>query len=192
MSVASDERFTPGWLLDLVRKFAGGSIAFDAATTEENPVGALEYYTPTGHYYDGAQVMGSEGNGRRQPWSGCGVNWCNPPYSRGELPRWANKAIGEARDGCELIMLTPGDMRTRWFRDLRENADCIGLMSCRVLFGTPADSDKGGSDVEVSRGMALWYFGRQRARFRRVFGPVAWVVDGPGVQDAEGAVDAAE
>lgn len=189
MSVASDERFTPEWLREVVEVFVGGPVGLDVCTSEANPMGADEFYTPTGHYFEGAQVLGSRGDGLKQGWNrDVDGNWCNPPYSRGEVIQWAGKAVSEARDGCDVLMLTRSDVRTGWFKLLRENCDAVCLINRSVGFVLPDGTQLPGDSV----GHALWYFGRQRARFRRIFEPLGWVVDGPGVQDTEGAADAAE
>lgn len=182
----SDERYTPEFLLKPVREFCGGPISLDVCTAESNPTGAISYWDGPG-YYDGL----------RDSWAGAmleatpckiDVAWCNPPYSRGQVIRWAAKAIREALDGCEILMLTRADVRTAWFRLLRENCDQVCLINHSVGFVLADGTQLPGDSV----GHALWHFGGHRSRFRGVFEPFGWVVDGPGVQEAEGVANAAE
>jgi hypothetical protein len=42
--------------------------------------------------------------------------WCNPPYSRGSIPRWCQKATEEA-SGITTVMLLPADTSTNYFHD---------------------------------------------------------------------------
>ena len=40
--------------------------------------------------------------------------WCNPPYGRGHVARWIDKAQSEAELGVETALLLPADLSTRW------------------------------------------------------------------------------
>lgn len=41
----------------------------------------------------------------------------NPPYSRGQIPRWCRKAYEESLKGKTVVGLLRGDTSTRWFHD---------------------------------------------------------------------------
>lgn len=154
----SDERYTPPWLVAVIREFFGSPFG-DVATAPSNPVGA-EYFRTE--------------RGLERPWYP--RTWCNPPYSRGEVLKWSAKAIAEATVGMEILFLTQADVSTGWFRLLRENADAVCFLHRRVGFlmpdGTPMKGAKFGS--------AVWYFGRRRQRFGEVWGEHGWVVPLPG------------
>lgn len=45
------------------------------------------------------------------------VNWCNPPYSRGQIEKWLKKAIEEQSLGNTTLALIPGDTSTSWYQD---------------------------------------------------------------------------
>ena len=143
----SDERYTPPWLLDWVE--AGWSqIGLDVCTTPDNWTDALGFYAlEDGH------------DGLDQGWDvGLGVVWCNPPYSRGNLDRWVAKAAAESVYNMDILMLTPCDIRTEWFKVARAHAQAVCFIDRAVKFDTPKWGPKQGRPVEVSRGMCLWYF----------------------------------
>lgn len=164
----SDVRLTPPWLLAVVREF--GVITLDPCTVAHNPVGAMRFYTE-------AQ------DGLRAPWD-CdgGLVWCNPPWSRGQVHKWAGKAISEALGGCEVIMLTLADVRTGWFDGLADNADAYCLINRSVGFLELVDGvwkQKPGHTM----GCAAWYWGPQRRRFDRVFSAIGRVTHGLGPKE---------
>jgi len=109
--------------------------------------------------------------------------WCNPPYSRGQVIRWARKAIQEAVCGSEVLMLTPADVSTAWFRELRENCDAVCLLRRRVGFLRPDGTAMPGAKF----GSAVWYFGPRRRRFDRIWGEHGHVDHGLGPLEVEEA-----
>lgn len=71
-------------------------------------------------------------NGLAQPWSGS--VWCNPPYGRGIIDQWVEKAIAEA-DHCNVIvLLVPARPGSLWFNRLLARADEIRFLAGRVTF----------------------------------------------------------
>ena len=73
-----------------------------------------------------------EDDGLAQRWSGS--VWCNPPYGRGVIDRWTDKAIAEA-DHCRVIcLLVPARPGSRWFDRLLSRADETRFLSGRVTF----------------------------------------------------------
>ena len=127
----NDERFTPSWMFDLVRKL--GPIYLDPATTVDNPAGAEMFFT-------------REDDGLSKHWGsyGKGVIWLNPPYSR--VSDWARKCIAETRL-CEMPLFFLCATRTgsRWFNAMNRAADCRIDWHERIKFsdeesGAPFDS----------------------------------------------------
>lgn len=172
MSKESDIRITPEWLLDVVRDFCGGPIPLDVCTEQDNPTKALAFYV-------------SDGLARGWPYT----FWCNPPYSRGQVEKWAMHAITEARLGACGIMLTKDDCRTAWNRLLMENADCRCRINRGVGFLEP-DGKGGYSQLNGPMwGSALWYFGPQRRRFDRVFSRIGEVTHLLGPQEVQEAAE---
>lgn len=169
----SDVRITPRWLFDLLREFAADRYVFDVCTEPNNPLGAESF----------AFEGGLEIQWRCLNW----CNWCNPPYSRGQVILWANKAIREALRGAEIIMLTQADVSTRWYRHLRDQSDAVCLLSRRVGFLKP-DGEGGYVPMTGAKfGSAVWYWGRRRRRFARVFGAHGEVLTGLGPQERDDA-----
>lgn len=164
----SDVRLTPSWLLDVVRQH--GVITLDPCTVDANPTGAMRFYTP-------AQ------DGLRASWECDGrLAWCNPPWSRGQVIRWADKAIVEARLGSEIIMLTLADVRTSWFRKLADNADAYCLINRSVGFLELVDGAWKAKPGHTM-GCAAWYWGWRRRRFDRVFSAIGRVIHGLGPEE---------
>lgn len=54
-------------------------------------------------------------NGLEQPWDTERPNWCNPPYSRGEIDRWLSRAWRWAKAGATTVALVPHDSSTVWW-----------------------------------------------------------------------------
>lgn len=173
---ASDVRITPAWLLDMVRAFAGGEIALDVCTEADNPTRARIFY-----------ALSQGTNGLTQPWAfeaQGGQCWGNVPYSVGQVAQWAAKAVREARVGAEILLLTKDDCRTKWNAYLRENADARCRIARGVGFLEP-DGNGGYAQLVGPRwGECLWYFGRRRRRFARVFGAIGEVIHGLGPLEA--------
>lgn len=179
MTKASDIRITPDWLLDIVREFAGGAIALDLCTQADNPARAYRFYTED----DDGLSMSWASALRQMPlhrdWL-ISVGWGNVPYSAGQVIRWATKVVHEAREGADILLLTKDDCRTRWNRFLVQNVDARCRIAKGVGFLQP-DGEGGYEKLSPPRwGECLWYFGRNRRRFARVFGGIGEVIHGLG------------
>lgn len=151
MPLVTDERYTPPGVLAVVRAIA--PIALDPCTTADNPTGARWYFT-------------QEQDGLARVWEPRGLVYTNPPYSRGELQRWADKVVREAFrvPDREVVVLTPCDLGTRWAKTLFEHAQAIAFWHGRIAFVRP----DGEYDAGAKQPSALWYFGERAARFHRV------------------------
>jgi len=119
-SAASDEFYTPRWLLDALPL-----VDLDPCSPPHRPVRAARH------------VVGVEGgNGLAIPWSG--IVWMNPPYSRGNLPRWTAKAAAEIRAGnAELVIgLIPARPESvYWHANIWQGpAPIVGFISGRITF----------------------------------------------------------
>jgi hypothetical protein len=166
---ASDIRITPAWLLDLVRAFAGGEIALDVCTEPSNPARAQAFYALPTSGLDEDWTGALRAAERRSTRALISVAWANVPYSREQVQRWAEKAVREARAGAEILFLTKDDCRTGWNLFLRENADARCRIAKGIGFLEP-DGEGGYRKLPGPRwGECLWYFGRHRRRFERVF-----------------------
>jgi len=121
---ATDERYTPIWLLNLVREQCGGFDLDPCSCAQANEtVQAKEFWT-------------KEQDGLSRPWSG--IVWCNPPYSRGNIDRWAAKFREESLSGRvrEAYFLVNAETSSKWFQALAaEFGFC--LISKRLKFDTP-------------------------------------------------------
>ena len=67
-------------------------------------------------YFD--SFCGSAGiDGLSQDWHE-DVCWMNPPFARGKLVKWVQKAVTESRRGAVVIALLPAGIDTAWFHTL--------------------------------------------------------------------------
>jgi hypothetical protein len=164
VSLESDIRITPDWFWGWVLEFAGDRPICDVCTPSDNPLKARRYFD-------------EQADGLRSTWGLTlremfrEVYWCNPPYSAGNVQRWAEKAVREARRGLEVLVLTQLDASTGWYRFLRDHADARAHVSRRVGFLEP--NGRGGyrpcpGGAKFASQVA--YFGPRRRRFARVFG----------------------
>lgn len=114
----NDERATPQWLFDQLNNIF--HFTLDAAATASN--------RKCDSYYD------IETNGLTHQWYPHTV-FVNPPYSRGQLKLWVEKARNERYLGSTVVMILPGDTSTKWFP---WNADKLVFLCKRVAFDAKA------------------------------------------------------
>lgn len=105
---SSPERYTPPWLLQMIREFLGE-----------------DYLDPCPARGDAPLTV----NGLAIPWQG--NVYCNPPY--GDLSPWVTKAMTE--DVREIILLLPAYTDTAWFQPLFLNSICF--IRGRLKFDRP-------------------------------------------------------
>lgn len=176
----SDRRLTPEWLLAPVREFFGGRIPFDPFTEINNPTGAyyfcsLEIPLVT-RVWEGA-------NGLEAEWHVHSGTWAQPPFSI--MGPCVDKAIDEASSGAEILFLARSDNRTRWHRRLSDNADAHCAINRSIGFIEVLED---GTLKQLSgdfHAYSIFYFGRQRRRFERIFSPLGKVYQGMGPVEME-------
>lgn len=112
-----DDRRTPP---DLFKRYDDlHHFTLDAAASHENALCPI-YCTPDGTFRKGvpdpAAISGQ--HGLSYPWHD-EVVWCNPPYSRGNLVPFVEKAHAEAKWlGKAIVMLLPVRTEQGWFQDI--------------------------------------------------------------------------
>lgn len=176
MASNSDRRLSPDYILSPVKEFFGGRIPFDPFTEANNPTGAvafcsLELPEQRACGWDG-------GNGLEADWHGYAGTWSQPPFYI--MPACVDKAIREARLGADILFLARSDNRTRWHRRLSDNADAHCAINRSVGFIEVCED---GSLKKLSGDFyaySIFYMGRQRRRFERVFSPLGKVYQGMG------------
>lgn len=110
---AADDReqtvLTPPELVEQLLALQGRALGLDVATTEENPLGALRFYTGRPFDFDG------EDDGLERSWVvGPGqMFWCNPPFSY--LGDFMAKARAEEQRGARGYLLGPTRPHRAWF-----------------------------------------------------------------------------
>lgn len=174
----SDVRFTPEWILALAREMFGGRILLDAATHPSNPTQATRYFCG-----EQSDALAGE-SGLVEQWDY--QTWCNPPFS--QMQEWCNKALLEARAGAEILFMTTDDPSTRWYRFLTANADARCRLKRRAGFSVPLEE---GTVLPMGSPRwctSIWYWGHQRRRFARIFGPHGEMLHGLGPREQEETV----
>lgn len=63
--------------------------------------------------------------------------FCNPPYSRGNIPAFTKKAYEESLKGATVVMLLPADTSTKTFHEYCMKASEIIFLHPRVRFLHP-------------------------------------------------------
>lgn len=118
-----DNWCTPDYIIEKVRN-AMGSIDLDPAThpAAQSIVKATNYYT-------------IETNGLDKEWKG--NIWLNPPYSRGNIDLFVDKAISEWNEkfnADKMCILVNSQTDTAWYHKLLNSADCVLLFRKRIKF----------------------------------------------------------
>lgn len=82
-----------------------GPFSVDAAATKDNAL-CKAFFSP-------------ENDGLSQSWGPPGTRvWVNPPYGRGTVGKWVQKAFEESRKGVRVVMLLPARTDQGWFHDV--------------------------------------------------------------------------
>lgn len=134
---AGNDRTTPRWLLNIVEP-----VALDPCSNPWSEVNARVKVSK----HDGQDGLALNW----QEAANGGLVFCNPPYSRGELVKWARKCAEESLR-CDIAALVPLDPTTEWFRIMELAADGIVHIGNRVHFGGGGSSNP--------RPSALFLFG---------------------------------
>lgn len=137
----SVEWFTPEYILSCVRAFYGGGIDLDVAScyAANEHVKAAEYYSDSGEL---------------KPWHG--KVWCNPPYSRGTVLPFVQRAVAHAAKG-EALVLLHADSSTK------AGAMALAFCSAAVFIDHRVDfiPGEGQSVSKAQCAHMICYFGQQ-------------------------------
>lgn len=163
--MANDYWQTPESVLAPIRAFYGGAIDLDPCDGVGSRVGALNTFNE-------AQ------DGLAQVWYG--KVFCNPPYSRGKLALWTEKAYASANShegeepSAEVLMLIPVATSTKWWEAFVTQAQRILFYNKRIHYV----GEKSGSPRFDS---CLVYYGWRTSHaddylFSLIFGDQGWIV----------------
>lgn len=113
-----------------------GKFDLDPASAAHNAV-CSRYYT-------------IEDNGLVQDWTG--NPFCNPPYIRGILQKWIQKAYEESqKHGNQIVLLIPSRTDTKYWHNYVMKAAEVHLIEGRLKFGGAVNSAPFPSAVVVFR-----------------------------------------
>lgn len=152
MLLETDQRYTPESVLAVVRSL--GPIGLDPCAPDTNPVSAWRFYTADD---DGLALSWQTGPGS--------LVYVNPPYSRGELARWSQKAVAAFLEGSEVLLLTPCDLGTRWASVLFGHAVGLAGWRGRIAFVRP----DGTYETGAKQPSVFWYLGARFGAFHASF-----------------------
>jgi phage N-6-adenine-methyltransferase len=147
ISAKTDEHDTPKYFLEAVLECLGGIDLDPASNSKDNP-----NVPATNHLTIEDDALNHEWNGRV---------FLNPPFS--QVSKFLKKLIAEVEKGkvTEAIVLTKNDTRTKWYKQLRQNAQALCLAEGYHQFGDAENS--------ATFGVLLTYFGDKPDRFCEVF-----------------------
>jgi len=152
---AREDWCTPHCVVNRLNEFCG-RVALDPCSNANSVVNAVESYSLPD---DGLAV---DWYGRAD----YGLCFINPPFGAAKITPWINKILVE-RGSCEMILLSPASVDTKWFRPLWK-ADAICFVAGRLTFlGAPASA---------TFPVSLAYWGNRRYRFASVFEALGHVV----------------
>ena len=126
------------------------SFTLDAAASPENAK-CERYFT-------------TDDDGLAQPWTG--TVWCNPPYGRGVIDKWAQKAIRSTRAGATVVLLVPARTDAIWFQQLVAHAHEVRFIAGRVKFVGATEPAPFPSALVVLRPPRGWASGTDLVTFR--------------------------
>jgi hypothetical protein len=164
---------TPGWLLDVARKFAVGRVALDPFGNPDAIVdAAVEWYGPRArdpaHRIDG---LTSRWVIDPTPLAGrVATAWVNPPYTRHLIDQCVAKCREEGRWGpLEVCALLPGRESSAWFKEhcFPPAATGVCFINRRVKFL--------GNKSAVPWESVVVHWGRLNLRFYDVFSEIGTV-----------------
>jgi site-specific DNA-methyltransferase (adenine-specific) len=88
--------------------------------------------------YDNAKLgtyFTEEEDALKQDWWPYKSVWMNPPYSRGNIGRFMEKALSESRKGCTVVCLVRLDPTAGWFKKyVWGKAEAVLALGKRVRF----------------------------------------------------------
>ncbi|MCG8670227.1 MAG: phage N-6-adenine-methyltransferase [Pseudomonadales bacterium] len=61
--------------------------------------------------------------------------WLNPPYGRGEIEKWVEKAYSQSKEGKLICCLLPVSTSSKWWQNYVTKADFIYYYPKRLRFG---------------------------------------------------------
>jgi len=143
---------TPAVVLDLVRAVA--TIGLDPCSNANSIVNAEVSWN-------------EEQDGLSRDWSGHGLVYCNPPYTR-RVVSWLARASLFGKTDDECVALLPSRTDTSWFAFASTYATAICFWRGRLKFI--------GAKSTAPFPSAIFYFGPRRHRFADIFGSRGWVV----------------
>lgn len=99
-----------------------------------------------------ARFYALEADGLRQSWAGETV-WCNPPYGRGVIDRWVEKAYQETAGSRRtvVVMLLPNNTDSGWWHRYCVHAE-VRFLRGRLSFGGLHGRTRFGSAIAIFRG----------------------------------------
>lgn len=159
---------TPEWLLERVRTL--GPITLDPCSNSASTVGArTEWHGPDAGGHDG---MLDDWH----PHHRGGLVYCNPPYSRGLVDKWARQCAIEGECyGVEIVALLPNATDTEWAqRYVFDTADAVLFVARRIRFDNPPPDKQGAQSPKGGNLLAYW--GDRRLQFAQAFAGLGHVM----------------
>lgn len=172
---------TPENLLVILRKFAKG------LSTNKGLIGLdpCADRSEKRHFAKKNYTLFNDKDGLKETWRGFGLVYANPPYGRGSIIKWINKAIAEmfqaddehsfAATGHNLrnktdhvVLLVPARPDTKWFQEtVLKHMHGLCFWKGRLKFSK--------SDPAPFPSLLI-YLGSKPNRFKKIFRKYGWII----------------
>lgn len=169
--MASQEYYTPKWVLDLVVECLG-KIDLDPCANPEVTVPALYHYVGS-EGFDGLSLPWGEkrypvGGTTLQGWETNFTVFLNPPWN--DLETWTDKLLSEWREQHfgQAIMLVPVRVERPWFQQLQDFP--VWFPNERINYVQPQPDGTLKQTRCIAHASCAFYLGADVAQFARVFG----------------------
>ncbi len=148
---------TPRHVLDVIESFH--PIDLDPCSNEWSKVNAVKKVSPPE-------------NGLATPWHAYDHTFVNPPYSKGEIAKWTEKARYSHNAGSKHItmLINVCPETEAWRKYVWPTATRVAFWRRRIKFDKPG----GGTGTKLPS--AVIYWGSDGRRFDRVFSPHSTVM----------------
>jgi len=154
---AGEEWGTPSYIWKPLAEALDGFDLDPASGAESEPIAETCVSLPTDeHNYGSAVIEGDSkrvfDDGLERKWSG--DVWVNPPYSRKNNPRWADKFWESMHNHSvdTITALVPASTSTNWWHDNYAKADYFTFIDHRVGFEGDVDGKASFASVLVTAG----------------------------------------
>ena len=156
----TDERYTPQYLIEIIRESLGGGIDFDPVSNQDNQVNATQYFT-------------AKENCLIRKWYEVEAAYMNPPFSNSYpfLKKW-HEAYLNKRFKRGITLTLAGAVFNKRTQDFFRDANFLIIPKGRIEFDFPDNLSRSGNDRDVI--LAFW--GEELPESRKILSKIGMIV----------------